>query len=149
MKPKGLSRQAYRDMVSIIRELCGADNAIVGFHTVEDALNAGEPYATGWSFRRHEEGYSSLSVTVYLAEPEYGNRAYVVSSCNYGRDCDGRTCDSIINIYVPAQKRKRWYWSKNLVTGKPEGRFNVKSPWRVIKQLDRAHRDYSAEAMGY
>jgi hypothetical protein len=135
-KPSGMSRKDYHNIRSIIKDFLSSDTVLVVF---EDGC------AYGFKSKRHDEGYSATTVSVAIGD-EPGSYEVVVE--NRGQDCDGRHSSSSEMVVTRRKNRKRWYWSKNYQTGKPAGKFGIKSAW-VSRELSARQRDYTAERMGY
>lgn len=143
-KPAGMSRKDYHAMKAIIREQLGNPNAMVEFVS-EEGETRGFVYAVGHQSFRHDEGYSATGIQVFADEPG----RYSVQVENRSRDCDGPHSSHDEFVVGPAGKRRRWYWNRNWKTNRPEGKFGMKSAFKILKQGRSSQRDYFAEAAGY
>ena len=135
MRPVGVSRKQYRDMVEVCKLFVGKTTLVY----VE-----GEAVLSH-SFSAHEEGYTAKSVVVSIND----EGSYFVSTTTKCKDCDGPS--SAYGDYVVRRftgKRKRVYNDRNWKTGAPTGKFWMKPKWKVISQVE-SQRDVYAERMGY
>lgn len=141
-KPHGMSRKDYHNMRSIVRDFLNDPNAIVEFSESYTGIQA-----VGFQSSRHDEGFSSTSISVSIGEKP---GTYEVSEYNNGRDCDGRiSSENEYLVKKTTTKRKRWYFNKNWETNRPQGKFGMKTAWKVLSKSKERIRDYTAESMGY
>lgn len=136
-KPAKMSRKDYHNIKDIVRDFLHNPKAVVNFQEYE---------AFGFKREVHDEGYSNTWVGVSVGDKPGTYRVIVT---NNGLDCDGRTSSEAEYVVAKSGKRKRWYNSRNWKTNRPEGKFGIKSRWKVISRENERNRDYTAEAAGY
>ena len=136
-KPAKMSRKDYHNIKDIVKDFLHDSKAHVSFQDYQ---------ASAGKIERHEEGFNRTVVVVSLGDLP---GTYHVSVYNDGRDCDGRHSSDAAYIVTALAKRKRWYNSRNWKTNRPEGKFGIKSRWKVVSRENKTNRDYTAEAAGY
>lgn len=145
-KPFGISRKDYHAMKAIVRQFLNDPSAPVDFLLLDPENPEKSPSsAVGYQSLVHDEGYSATGIEVFLDQPG----TYSVSVDTNGRDCDGRTSHHSEYTVIKGGKRKRFYMSRNWETNRPNGKFSVKSPFKIIGKGRSSQRDYTAEAAGY
>ena len=136
-RPRRLSRQAYRDMVTLARELLTRPTAHVTFF---DDGSAEASYSD-----RTDEGFSARAVVVQ--PPESSARCYAFAVYDNARDCDGRHSYDQQGTAAPRKHRRRVYICRDHYRG-TMGAFTIMPRFRFTFETSR-QRDYTAEAAGY
>lgn len=131
-----MSRKEYHALKSIVRSFL-KNSTIVEFSMTG---------ATGFYSESHDEGFASRYVQVCFGDKP---GTFQVREDSWGKDCDGRYSTTDDYTVVKASKRKRYYMGRNWETNRPQGKFGIKSPWKIVERGNSSQQDYTAEAAGY